>query len=173
MNGIGSTCGTFTHRSPGFVADHTVMYNLAHGFYLLQCPQSRITFNTVCGTDFGGAAFVFSAAGTVSRNNSFAYNSNDQFTIESADANEMATFDSDYNNLRARPDSKAVIGKDGKRFRTLKAWQDASGKDLHSISADPLYCDAAHHDLRLQPGSPNIGAGEGGATIGALGVKEK
>jgi len=29
--------------------------------------------------------------------------------------------------------------------------------------------DPEHRDLRLKPDSPNIGAGEGGATIGALG----
>jgi hypothetical protein len=185
---LGETHGTFAHRSPGFTADHNVIYEVASGIFLLQCPRSKITFNTVCGTDFGGAAFDFSAAGTVNRNNSFAYNGNDQYTIECADTNEMATFDSDYNNLgtKFRGDklfevkdkffqyhgSKHVISA-GKTYQSLKAWQDASGKDLHSIFIDPLYFDAAHNDYHLKADSPNIGAGEGGATIGALGVKEK
>ena len=53
-----------------------------------------------------------------------------------------------------------------------EVYQAAFGKDAHSIFADPLYVDYRNRDLRLKPGSPNIGAGENGTTIGALGVAE-
>jgi hypothetical protein len=174
--------GIFAHRSPGFVADHNVMYELAGGIYLLASPRSRVTYNTVCGTDYAGAYFPYSAEGTINRNNSFAYNGNDQYVIEVGNTNELAAFDSDYNNLgtKVRPNaedtedksfvvkdkffahhgSKAVINVNGRRFGNLPQWQKASGKDLHSIFKDPLYSDAAHYDFRLQTNSPNIGAGE-------------
>ena len=64
------------------------------------------------------------------------------------------------------------VGIDGRpRFRahSLKGWQEYSGKDAHSIVKHPLYADPVNRDFRLQPDSPNIGAGEDGATIGALG----
>ncbi len=101
-------------------------------------------------------------------------------------------FDSDYNNLATilgSPDpgdkivpadpflrtasSKAVIRLNGKRFNSLKAWQETTGKDRHTIFKDPLYVDPENWDFRLKPDSPNIGAGKDGATIGALGVAEQ
>jgi hypothetical protein len=186
---LGEIRGTFAHRSSGFIADHNVIYEIGKGIYLLQSPRSRVTYNTVCRNDYGGAGFDYSAEGSVNRNNSFAYSGNDQFTIEGSDTNELATFDSDYNNLGTKlagdktfeikdnffqyHGSKAIIALNGKRFHSLKKWQDATGKDLHSIFKDPIYSDAAHGDYHLKANSPNIGAGEGGATIGALGVKEK
>jgi len=107
-----------------------------------------------------------------------------------ADEKELDTFDSDYNNLGAKlrnPDpgdeidpqdpffrshgSKAVISLNGERYNSLRAWQEATGQDAHSIFADPKYVDPENWDFRLQPDSPNLGGGEGGATIGALGVK--
>ena len=60
----------------------------------------------------------------------------------------------------------------GPYFTTLVEWQQESGKDLHSIFADPMFVDPANNDFRLKPGSPNIGAGENGENIGALGVVE-
>jgi hypothetical protein len=53
---------------------------------------------------------------------------------------------------------------------SLEEWQAFSGKDTHSIFADPLYVDVERRDFRLKPGSPNLRAGEGGSTIGALGT---
>jgi hypothetical protein len=47
-----------------------------------------------------------------------------------------------------------------------------SGKDQHTIFKDPKYADTAAYDFHVRPGSPDIGAGENGSTIGALGAKE-
>jgi len=41
---------------------------------------------------------------------------------------------------------------------------------MHSLFKDPKYADPENWDYSLKPDSPNVGAGEGGATIGALGV---
>lgn len=53
---------------------------------------------------------------------------------------------------------------------TLDEWQESSGQDAHSVQADPMFGNPAAGDFRLKPGSPAIGAGEGGANIGACGI---
>jgi hypothetical protein len=184
----------FVHRSPGLVADHNVMFQLEQGIMLLVSPRARMTFNTSLINSFGAILVYDSGENTVCKNNSFAYSGNVQY----AGSGDLKTFDCDYNNVGttlyedhavygigqqeafAVKDpffkshfSKWLITWDGKMYNGLKAWREATGKDLHSIFKDPMYFDAEHHDFHLQPGSPNIGAGEGGATIGALGMKEK
>lgn len=54
-----------------------------------------------------------------------------------------------------KPDSTA--GGDSKRMRffTMNAWQKFSGKDTHSVFADPQYVDPLNGDFRLMLGSPN------------------
>ena len=71
-----------------------------------------------------------------------------------------------------RKTSKFLMRTREGTYGTLEKWREASGKDRHSIFKNPLYNDPASHDFRLKPGSPNIGAGAGGAAIGALGVIE-
>ncbi len=45
------------------------------------------------------------------------------------------------------------------------------GYQVGNFQADPLFCDPGAEDYRLQPGSPCIGAGEGGEDVGArLGI---
>jgi hypothetical protein len=67
--------------------------------------------------------------------------------------------------------SKSIV-EIGERYLVFKDWQDKSGQDRHSVFADPKYVkpyalpDA--WDWRVKPDSPNIGAGEKGATIGAF-----
>ena len=51
---------------------------------------------------------------------------------------------------------------------TIADWQADSGLDAHSIQADPMFADPTKGDFRLQEGSPCLGAGEGGANMGAL-----
>jgi hypothetical protein len=184
--------GIFAHRSPGVTADHNVIFQMEQGIYLLQSPHSRVTHNTILRNMYGAVKFVYSAEGTVSHNNSFCFSGNDQYLVAYQSEKELETFDSDYNNLATilgSPDpgdkivpadpflrtasSKAVIRLNGKRFNSLKAWQETTGKDRHTIFKDPLYVDPENWDFRLKPDSPNIGAGKDGATIGALGVAEQ
>jgi len=183
---IGS--GICARWSPGFVADRNVIYQMEQGITLYFSPSARITHNTIFKNMYGAVKFLYSLEGTVSRNNSFCFSGNDQFVVVYREKGELAGFDSDYNNVGTKlrspdpgdeivPDSslfrhhgsKAVISLNRKRFNSLAAWQKATGKDLHSIFKDPKYVDPEHRDLRLKPDSPNIGAGEQGATIGALG----
>jgi hypothetical protein len=55
-------------------------------------------------------------------------------------------------------------------LETLTPWRAATGQDRHAIAAHPRYADPQHRDFRLMTNSPNIGRGENGAAIGALGV---
>ena len=54
----------------------------------------------------------------------------------------------------------------GKRYVSLEDWREFSGLDHHTIFADPLYRDTAGRDFRLDPKSPNRGAGANEATMG-------
>lgn len=53
------------------------------------------------------------------------------------------------------------------RFYTLDSWQKASGKDQHSLYADPMWVDSYNYDFNIKKNSPNIKAGYNGADIGA------
>ncbi|MBM4049398.1 MAG: hypothetical protein FJ279_30245 [Planctomycetes bacterium] len=61
-----------------------------------------------------------------------------------------------------------------KRYLTMKDWREASGQDQHSLFADPKYVKPYgvidRWDWRVHPNSPNVGAGENKATIGAFGA---
>ena len=54
----------------------------------------------------------------------------------------------------------------------LAQWRAETGFDKHSRWADPLFVDSDKGDFRLKLGSPAIGAGLNGETVGALGVAE-
>lgn len=53
-------------------------------------------------------------------------------------------------------------------FKNMHPYQCPLGPT--NLIADPLLCDFWRQDYRLRPDSPCIGAGEGGVTMGALGV---
>jgi len=183
-------------KSPRLTVDHCVLYAMNRALEIEESPGFHITYNTVTMTLHHGAAFSHSAAGSVFRDNSFTYTAN--FHIAVTPAEDVKSFDCDYNNFAAiiRPDeprrpapdvdiklppddfyynrrlAKAVNLLHTEWYYSLKEWQDATGKDTHSIFKHPRYVDPANRDFRLLPDSPNIGAGENGTTIGALGVKQ-
>jgi hypothetical protein len=50
---------------------------------------------------------------------------------------------------------------------TLEEWPNDTGRDLHSIPADPRLADATKGDSPLRPGRPAIDRGRDRANIGA------
>jgi hypothetical protein len=59
--------------------------------------------------------------------------------------------------------------KPGCRHLSMDDWRAVSGQEKHSIFADPRHVSYPRYRFELQPDSPNLGAGEKGATIGAFG----
>jgi len=187
------------HFSPGFTADHNVCFRQEHAVWLYNSPRSRVTHNTCVGNLYSGAAFLYSAKGSVCINNSLTFQGNDVLLIHEnlGHKDNLKEFVCDYNNygtclrpqpegtvfdsLKLRPEqsflnygSKAIFNYTeyrGKmnRIASMKAWREFSGLDAHSIFADPQYVDVAERDFRLKPGSPNMGAGKDGADLGAQG----
>ena len=190
--------GVLAERSPRFTATRNVIFRMENGLYLLSSPGARIERNTAVANLYGAVIFIRSIAGSTCVNNSFAYQGNDAFVIEEDEGarDRLGDFRSDYNNFgvtlspasaESPPqtlvprdidrhmaiDSKAILyyaekPNPARRFRSLQEWRDFSSLDAHSIFADPLFVDSLHDDFRLDKGSPNRGAGEGGSDIGAL-----
>ncbi|MBN1674322.1 MAG: right-handed parallel beta-helix repeat-containing protein [Kiritimatiellae bacterium] len=69
--------------------------------------------------------------------------------------------------------SKGIVRIAGTQYKTMQDWREAYGQDTHSVFADPKFVKpfgpVDRWSWQLQPGSPNIGAGENGTTIGAFG----
>ena len=51
-----------------------------------------------------------------------------------------------------------TLAPEARKLLSWKAWK-ATGKDEHSVFADPLFVDPANHDYRLRPESPALGLG--------------
>jgi parallel beta-helix repeat protein len=185
-------------RSPGFSGHHNVLFQQEHGFWLYHSPGVTLTNNTCAANLYSAAALYYSCENSICRNNSFAFQGNDVIVIEEnlGGQTRLKTFDCDYNNygtaLREQPAgtlfdritprqqephfhgwSKAIVNYSeykgqGKRYVSMAEWRAFSGLDRHTLIADPLYVNSAARDFRLDPRSPNRGAGANGATIGAL-----
>jgi len=187
--------------SPGFTGERNVLFRQESGFWLYQSPRARLVHNTCFANLYGAAHFYYSVPGSVCRNNDFAFQGNDVLVIEVPEGRQadLAEFDCDYNNLgtmlRPQPagtvfdsvtpremelqgGSKAVIAYSEygsgqlMRFVSLEEWRTFSGKDRHSIFADPRHRQVTRQQFELEPGSPNLEAGAGGATLGAFGLAE-
>ncbi len=94
-----TSTGLFAHRSPGFAADHNVMYAMEGGALLLDSPRSKFTSNSCCLTLSALAYGPGSLEGAVCRNNSFVYCFICEISFIGSTHEQLATFDSDYNNF--------------------------------------------------------------------------
>lgn len=186
-------------RSPGFTGRDSVLFRQEHGFWFYNSPNVTLAHNTCAANLYSAACFLYSCENSVCRNNSFAFQGNDVIVIEEnlGEKRKLAKFDCDFNNygtaLRGQPPgttfdsvsprrtesfleggSKAIVNYteyrgEMKRFVSMAQWREFSGLDRHTLFADPLYCDSAARDFRLNANSPNRGAGADEATIGAPG----
>jgi len=187
-------------RSPGFTGRHNVLFKQENAFWFYNSPNATLISNTCAANLYSAAAFLYSCENSVCRNNSFAFQGNDVIVIEEnlGQKPKLKTFDCDYNNygtaLRVQPEgisfdnvmprqqesylnhgSKAIVNYNEyrgemKRFVNMAEWREFSGLDRHTIFADPLFVNTAARDFRIDPNSPNRGAGADGVTIGALGM---
>lgn len=190
-NGIEAT------RSPRLRVEGNTLFAQERGLFLYLSPQAVVRHNTAVGNLYGAVQFVFSLEGSVCRDNSFAFQGNDAMVIvETPEGRDrLAGADIDHNNygmtLREQPPgtpadriaprpidrhlavpSKALIYYEEqpgtwRRFESLAAWRAFSGKDAHSIVADPLFVKTAARDFRLEAKSPNRGAGTDAGHLGA------
>jgi hypothetical protein len=139
------------------------------GLVFLQSPHATVTHNTVSKQLYAAAAYHYSLAGTVQMNNNFYDAGNDAFSGCIQHPEELKTFRSDYNNLGGSGKRLASLDK---AYRKMEEWQAAYGQDKHSLLADPKFVKPIvtavdSWDWTVKPDSPNTGAGENGATIGA------
>jgi hypothetical protein len=190
-----SGLGVFSRRSPNIHVHGNTFYSCNRMYNCVQCDGVTVTHNTVARMLHGTLTVAYSAGATV-ENNSFTYGGSYALTPVMT-KEQFESFRSDYNNfamfipehrwtegilpkekierVRYGSASKALANLFIRNGHTgnaqgLARWQELTGLDQHSIWVEPMYVDPKKRDFRLQPGSPNIGAGRDGATIGAMGV---
>lgn len=184
--------------SPHLTAHHNVLFRQEKGLWLYNSPHATLMHNTAVKNLYSGIGLLYSSEGTVVTNNLLAWNGNDSLAIEeNVGKKDKFNFTCDYNlyvtDIRQFPaeqkatmdslappfpqlasDSKAIFiyseykGEANRRIRSLKEWREFTGLDAHSFFADPKFAAPVQRDFHLQPGSPAVGAGQNGTTIGAL-----
>jgi len=78
---------------------------------------------------------------------------------------ENVSLTMNYNNLY-RTNAGNLVWYNGLTYGGLTQWR-ATGRDLNSISSNPLFVDAVAHDYHLLAGSPSLTADDSGAQQGA------
>lgn len=191
--------GIFAHRSPALTLTSNLILKNEWGVTLLQSPRSIIQHNTGFRNLYYPLGLIYSSNGTEVTSNAFCFNGNDQLSISESSSAAFKSLICDYNNY-ATHIRKISMPKDGvkiekrdaaevsgskaliystmpdpkkPRYRSIKKWAIISSKDKNSIYKNPGYVSYEPYDFRLQPDSPNIGAGKDGTDIGAFGVLNK
>jgi hypothetical protein len=148
--------GVFAHRCPGIKVVNNVLWRCRYSIYFCESPGAVVKNNTFYGKsvahikleDGGSCRFTHNIlCEDLSFRNSFYW---------------LATYSkpeelvSDYNlYFSAKPELKFLTWQiPGRVFDTLADWRAATGKDLHSVYADPQFKDAKRWDFRLRPDSP-------------------
>ncbi len=184
-------------RSPDCTLTGNIVGRMDKGFYLSRSPGAVVSNNSATRLMYGGLWLVDSSQGTRVENNAFCFAGNDAVLIHEQSADAFASLQMDYNNWAssvqsaAKPlklpfdymsTSKAVVTAKvagyvssvklthEDRLLSLEDWQKFSGKDKHSLFADPRWIDPAAGNWSLGPDSPNLKAGVNGQTIGATGL---
>ncbi|MFZ4693583.1 MAG: right-handed parallel beta-helix repeat-containing protein [Verrucomicrobiia bacterium] len=188
--------GVAAYHSPHGTFTHNIAARMEVGIYLQRSPEASVTHNSTTDMMYGGLGVIYSCRNTVVKNNAFCFTGNDSVYILEDNAADFRSMQMDYNNHACnvaaiprkmplkpflRDGSKAIIqatvqGYESSvkltfedRLLTMEDWRKFSGKDEHSIFADPNWINPIAGRWDVEKDSPNIGAGENGATIGAIG----
>ncbi len=123
--------------------------NEFHGIGIDQSENIRILNNTIVNTlSYDGIAFSANSRDIVIMNNIFAYGKEEGIQYSGAVVGLVIDYNCFWHNGKM-PVNPPPMG-------------------LHSFEKDPLFIDAANHNYCLHYNSPCLGAGKGGANIGAL-----
>jgi parallel beta-helix repeat protein len=127
------------------------------GIYVTDADYVTIRNNTIYGNAKYGVYASYSLGNVIENNIIWADGSGD-FAVYVSPASSSYLPASDYNDLYATGD--AALGYYGSTTPMLSDWRAATGKDLHSVSLDPLFVDPAGGDFHLQS---SAGSYHGGA----------
>jgi len=137
--------------------------NVSQGY--INNNNNEIYNNTIYNVGYGGGGFGVSGNGIdiQGTNSNNIVKNNIVVTASTAalniDPGSISTTISDY-NLLYNVNGSGKVGKfNGTTYTTLAAFQAVSGQDSHSISADPLFMNAAGGDFSLADNSPAINRG--------------
>jgi hypothetical protein len=121
-------------------------------------------------TGSGEFQIQFYATNNVFENN-IAYAGAQGLFVHNFTTTETDPASLDY-NLYYGTGATLVFQWDKVRYKSLAAYQAATGQDAHSSFADPLFVSTTLPDLDVQAGSPALGAGTnlGAAVVGTVDV---
>ncbi len=151
----GNTYGMYI--GSGVTVQHCILRgNSAHGIYSPGSFAYPLVRNNTCYGN--GSAGVYAVTGTY-RNNILVADGSGKHCLEIGSAGSL---NSDYNVFRAV--NGASVFKQGTTSKTLWEWQSATGQDLHSVLADPLFADADNGDFHLKSETGRFVPGSGWVT---------
>lgn len=178
-----SGLGLFLTKSPEWTIRRCLFTHAENGLIAVESPRLTLENNTAYGNLYAGFYLKNSCKDSRIVRNSLNFTGNNSLRIQEDDPEAFASLVCDFNNygtrLRqeapSRPENdfipaaryghlamaKQIIAVElGKKKSTLffqmKEWQKFSGKDEHSVFADPQFVAPAAGDFRLFPESPNI-----------------
>jgi hypothetical protein len=201
VKGRRSGVGLFFTRGSDLVIDHCLFFSMNSAFDIHRSGAFTVTNNTAIRMTHRVAAIINAGPGRLRHNSfTFTGNyhfllslSPQQLEQFDSDYNNLAQYvDMSYavkdqpteqelaQMLQPSGDDASVYPLGNKGIVSLNGretvpffsrWQQKFGKDAHSVFAHPRYVDPRGHDFRVRPDSPNVKAGENGATIGAFEAK--
>jgi len=139
------------------VTNVVVSYNVVHDEYIgigfNESATNCSAYNNVLSNIGGVAIHAFNGCSNITLKNNIAYGCANLAVHVRPDS--QAGFVSDYNNWYV--DGAKL--RWGWQYMTLQQWRQETGRDVHSLCADPQFVSVAGRDFRLQTGSPCVDAG--------------
>jgi parallel beta-helix repeat protein len=154
--------------SSGTLAVNNVIWtNGDHGIDVHSTNDARVVSNTVyknydSGIEMTGSLRTYLQNNISADNGIASARTSGQIRTDATSA-PSTTLDYDLLWLSVTPTSNTVfIHWAGTKYKTLAAFQSATGQEMHGVSANPLFVNPPG-DLHLQAGSPAIGRANQGA----------